>query len=122
MPNLTPAFNAGASPQPASPNQAEADTARHVNSAADPRYIKSTITAARLIALLSEEPPDAVVVLAKDREGNAHSPLVGLRAAWYAPDSTYSGEVYPLDPEPGEEPYEPQRGRDLYAVVLDPTN
>lgn len=39
-------------------------------------------------------PDDTIVILAKDAEGNGHSPLVEAEHAMYLADSTYSGERY----------------------------
>ena len=52
------------------------------------------ITVRDLIELLKKLSPDRVVVLQKDSEGNAWSPLdVSWRGA-YAPHSDWSGDVY----------------------------
>ena len=39
-------------------------------------------------------PDDTLVVLAKDAEGNGHSPLVEADYAMYLADTTWSGERY----------------------------
>jgi hypothetical protein len=39
-------------------------------------------------------PDDTLVVLAKDAEGNGHSPLVEAKHAMYLADTTWSGERY----------------------------
>ena len=39
-------------------------------------------------------PDDTIVILAKDAEGNGHSPLVEAEHAMYLADSTYSGQRY----------------------------
>jgi hypothetical protein len=46
-----------------------------------------------LIALLSALDPESPVILQKDAEGNGYSPLSGLQAASYVPETTWSGEV-----------------------------
>jgi len=66
-----------------------------------------------LIKLLNDLPPEALVVLSKDAEGNGYSPLAtdGLGLYQYVANCTWAGEIYPTDEEEGEE-----------AVVLWPTN
>ncbi|MEW2267875.1 hypothetical protein [Streptomyces sp. NPDC047868] len=39
-------------------------------------------------------PDDTIVILAKDAEGNGHSPLVEADHAMYLADTTWSGERY----------------------------
>lgn len=39
-------------------------------------------------------PDDTIVILAKDAEGNGHSPLVEAEHAMYLADTTWSGERY----------------------------
>jgi hypothetical protein len=46
-----------------------------------------------LIELLSKEDQDAIVVIAKDSEGNRYSPFSALQYAAYLADSTWSGSV-----------------------------
>lgn len=47
-----------------------------------------------LIKELGSEDPEREVVIAKDREGNAHSPLDVYWLGVYVPQSTWSGDVY----------------------------
>lgn len=51
------------------------------------------MTVRELIALLSVEDPERLVVMAKDAEGNYYSPLHGTWAGAYKARSTWSGEV-----------------------------
>jgi hypothetical protein len=44
-----------------------------------------------LIKLLQEQNQDAIVVMAKDAEGNSYSPISSLWGGAYLPDSTWSG-------------------------------
>ena len=54
------------------------------------------ITVKNLIAQLQQENPDAIVVMAKDAEGNGYSPYCDFWAGVYQAETTYSGEVgYP---------------------------
>ena len=46
-----------------------------------------------LIEQLQHEDPEALVVMAKDSEGNGYSPLSDYWVGAYRPESTYSGEV-----------------------------
>lgn len=78
----------------------------------------AAITVGQLMAVLAECPLDAIVVLAKDAEGNDYSPLPdtqGWSVGSYAPDSTWSGEFYD-----GITYDDPARG--ARAVCLWPTN
>jgi hypothetical protein len=47
-----------------------------------------------LITVLRALDPEREVIITKDGEGNAHSPLAGFWEGSYVPDSTYSGEAY----------------------------
>lgn len=48
-----------------------------------------------LIEKLSKLPPDQLVVLAKDREGDGNlSPLEICTREWYEPSSAWSGDLY----------------------------
>ncbi len=70
-----------------------------------------------LIKILKEkENQDMEVIMSKDGEGNAFSPLAELGDGLYSPDSTYSGQVYNLDEreEAGKEAKK--------VIVLWPTN
>jgi hypothetical protein len=83
------------------------------------------ITVAQLRMLLADMPDDAVVVLAKDAEGNGYSPLaLPVEAAWYVPRSTWAGDTYSLTPDEAEDAYDPHEpcGDELLAVVLGPIN
>ncbi|GHC88529.1 hypothetical protein [Streptomyces flavofungini] len=64
-------------------------------------------------------PGDMLVVLAKDRECNRHSPLDGFTLGHYAPDSPDSqkGEVYPMAHELAND----QELRALYPEGIPPT-
>jgi hypothetical protein len=42
-------------------------------------------------------PDDTIVILAKDAEGNGHSPLVQADPGMYLADTTWSGEHYPTE-------------------------
>jgi len=80
----------------------------------------------QLITLLKTCDQNALVILAKDEEGNGFSPLAGVDdTANYVSDSTYAGEIglRELTPELIEQGY----GEDdvvggVKAVVLWPTN
>jgi hypothetical protein len=52
------------------------------------------MTVGDLRDVLADYPRDMPVVMAKDGEGNGHSPLADVDVAMYVPDSTWSGEVY----------------------------
>ncbi len=83
------------------------------------------MTVAELIAELLALPQDALVVCQKDAEGNGYSPLDCAEAAWYAAESTWSGEVYadedqPDDEDTGEEFDRPSDA--VRCVVLAPIN
>lgn len=91
------------------------------NAAADPKNTEHTITVAKLRSMLADLPSDAVVVLAKDPEGNGFSPLADLGAAWYVPECTWAGEVYDIGADADGEVFEPRPG-DLYAIVFEPVN
>lgn len=82
-------------------------------------------TVADLIGTLQQLEPDALVVLSKDGEGNAFSPLASYGVGSYIPDSTWSGEFHST-PKPGDDPEDyPDYSDDpdaVKAVVLWPTN
>jgi hypothetical protein len=72
--------------------------------------------------MLDGLPDEAIVILAKDGEGNSYSPLSApVEAVWYTPESTWSGYVHEIGPDSDDETYEPD-GSELLAVVLDPIN
>jgi hypothetical protein len=78
----------------------------------------AAITVGQLMANLAECPLDAIVILAKDSEGNDYSPLPddqGYSIGSYVADSTWSGEFYD-----GITYDDPTRG--VRAVCLWPTN
>lgn len=50
------------------------------------------MTVKELIEKLNTLPPDQLVIVSKDGEGNEHSPLSEISTGFYAPDSTWSGE------------------------------
>ena len=84
------------------------------------------MTVGEVLDALSTYPRDHIVVLSKDGEGNAYSPLVDLEERMYAPESTWSGDVY-LTPEdlakesnPDEHAQAP--GDAVRSVVLWPTS
>ena len=52
------------------------------------------MTVADLRRLLVDYPDDALVVLARDSEGNGYSPLVGAWSAHYAADCSFFGTAY----------------------------
>jgi hypothetical protein len=96
--------------------------ARTTNAASNPHHREYHITVAQFRDLLADQPDDAIVVLSKDAEGNGFSPLSApLGSAWYVPESTWSGEVFPIGPDADGDIYEPD-GQELFAVVLDPIN
>jgi hypothetical protein len=86
------------------------------------------MTVGELRTLLLEAADDDVVVLAKDAEGNGHSPLAGGWLCTYVPDSTWSGDVYMRDLTDDarkegyteEDVYEGSGG--VAGFVLSPTN
>lgn len=66
-----------------------------------------------LIEMLHQVEGDPVVILQKDSEGNGYSPCAGVDGnAWYEAETTWYGEVYPVQ--------EPQDG--VPCIVLWPTN
>ena len=72
------------------------------------------MTVGELIEQLQKESPSRLVVMAKDAEGNDHSPLYGFYAGHYKAHTTWSGEVQ----GDGEEP---MIGA-VPALVLSPVN
>ena len=61
-----------------------------------PYFEKHTV--GELLDYLATQPRDRKVVMAKDAEGNGHSPLADAWEAMYEPESTWSGATY-LTPE-----------------------
>lgn len=47
----------------------------------------------KLIKLLQEEDPNAIVIMAKDGEGNSYSPLSEFWSGAYRAETTWYGEV-----------------------------
>lgn len=76
------------------------------------------MTASELIDRLSQVPPDTIVIISKDAEGNGFSPLEEAdEAARYVPDNEWSGDV--LHPDD----YDEYDAADLVpAVCLWPVN
>lgn len=68
-----------------------------------------------LINYLSEENPNAEVILSKDAEGNEYSPLDDLDPGFYIRESTWSGEFITPSEREDDTKYEP-------AVCLWPVN
>lgn len=85
------------------------------------------MTVKELIAELQKHDPDALVVMSCDAEGNGFSPCCDADARLYAADTTYSGEVYPLqseidaDDDLDADDYAPPPDA-VHAVVLWPVN
>lgn len=51
--------------------------------------------AIELIEILQQHPPDTLLIMQSDSEGNSYSPLAGVSDnSTYVPDSTWSGEIY----------------------------
>ena len=71
-------------------------------------------------------PDDTPVILAKDGEGNGHSPLSEAEHAMYLADTTWSGERYITEQQrlAEEDPDEWSEAPDdaVHAVFLWPTN
>ncbi len=55
------------------------------------------MTVSDLIEIPSHYNSDAQVILQKDAEGNAYSPLSGVEDAYYAPETTWSGDCFDLE-------------------------
>lgn len=85
------------------------------------------MTVKELIEELQELPPDAVVILQKDGEGNGYSPLYCVDPECiYEPDSTWSGTIYDTrwsaaDADMSEDEWAEIKARPR-CVVLAPTN
>jgi hypothetical protein len=52
------------------------------------------MTVAELIAELSRLPPDSVVVVSSDAEGNRVGPVDEVTTSNYVPDNAWGGELY----------------------------
>lgn len=64
--------------------------------------MNEAITVRKLIELLQQEEPDALVVLSRDPEGNQYSPLGHMRSGMtyaHERDWFFTGEVYGPDEE-----------------------
>jgi hypothetical protein len=71
------------------------------------------IKAGELRALLSVLPPDTLIVMSKDSEGNDYSPLSTVEKGFFFPETSYSGEVGGI--------YTARTGG-IPALILWPTN
>lgn len=86
------------------------------------------MTVTELIEELQYYPPDALVILQKDAEGNGYSPLSGTDPyAIYIADSTWSGEVYDTrwtseDAGLEDEEWEEMKAENPTCVILFPVN
>jgi len=81
-------------------------------------------TAGELLDYLATQPRDRKIILQKDAEGNGYSPLADAAERMYAPDSTWSGEIYQtpeaVAAEPGEWSAAPDDAERV--IVLGPVN
>lgn len=68
-------------------------------------------TVAELREVLTQFPSDAIIIMAKDGEGNDYSPYADIGASWYEPVQTWSGETHESE-QPGT----------IRCVVLMPIN
>ncbi len=73
-----------------------------------------TIAGLKLFLAATKADDNALLVLAKDAEGNGFSPLGYASFAVYHPESTHSGEIYEGQPVREE--------NDVECVVLWPVN
>lgn len=73
-----------------------------------------SMTVKQLIEALKKENQDALVVMAKDSEGNSYSPLHQAADCAYRSTKPWNGEI--VDGEPSE------KDGTVAAVVLWPTN
>ena len=78
---------------------------------------------------LPEEMDDREVILAKDAEGNAYSPLTGISSdCIYIPETTWFGDVYYTDNSAEDncmeeaEWNELKNNEELKCILLDPVN
>lgn len=78
------------------------------------------------LAKLDHLPGDTPVILAKDAEGNGHSPLVEVEHAMYYAETTWSGERYMTDADrqaqDTPDDYSQAPDNAVNAVFLWPTN
>lgn len=78
------------------------------------------MNAQELIDILKEYPPDTLVVMSKDGEGNGFSPLDSHGDGFYVADSTYSGELFEDENEFAE--YADEVDEAVKVIVLWPAN
>lgn len=62
-----------------------------------------------------------LIVLAKDEEGNSHSPLAYASVGMYSPESTWSGEFHEAETI-GNDEYEQPGEEAVTAICLWPIN
>lgn len=67
---------------------------------------------------LASVPGGALMVLAKDAEGDSYSPMASGEHMRYVADTTWSGAAYSLD----DSDYTDDEGESADAIVLWPTN
>lgn len=83
---------------------------------------------AELKEILTNLPDETLVVLSKDAEGNAYSPLSSFWEGHYIPDTTWAGEIWSEDDERDYDPHIPEDAEvappsdAVPALVLWPTN
>lgn len=58
------------------------------------RQMGEYLTIGALRQVLADLPPDILIIMSKDAEGNLYSPLRCAETAIYIPNSTHSGDVY----------------------------
>ena len=81
-----------------------------------------------LETLLKTLPDDTEIVMSKDAEGNAYSPLSGHWLGHYLPDTTWSGDLWSEEDERDFDPDIPEDAEvcppvdAVKALVLWPTN
>ena len=84
------------------------------------------MTIGEVLDALNAYPRDRIVILSKDGEGNAYSPLADLEERMYLADSTWSGDVYltpeNLAKESNPDEYAQAPGNAVRSVVLWPVN
>lgn len=71
------------------------------------------MTVGELIEQLTTYPHDLPVIIGKEPEGNEHSPLNEVIHCMYAPETTYSGDIYEANEAPDDA---------VAALVLYPVN
>ena len=80
------------------------------------------MTVDELKEMLDDIEGDRIVIIAKDGEGNAHSPLSGGWEGYYLPDSTWSGDCYEDEGDLRDNELHPEDPNLKMALVLTPTN